>query len=261
MSRFLASLCLLGSAACAAEVSEKDRVDSRIQYDVGVEQLTRGNFSGALQAFSISERLDGEFAEAHNALGLVNYAMNRPDEARNHYGRALVLRPTWSEVHNNYGILLLSNGDYDGAIKHFKTALKDVLYDSPSHAEGNMGYAYFKKGDRTAALKYIKNATLVNPKFCRGYLWLGEIYQASKELRDAERYLDRFVERCLLDANLKNTIDAAAKSEVYMRLGQVTQDQGQLGRAQASYQACIDAGRDTPSFDACAKGLQDTQQP
>jgi type IV pilus assembly protein PilF len=256
-ARFLASFCLLFFFACAAEVTEKDRVDARIQYDVGVEQLSKGNIAQALTAFNVSESLDASFADAQNALGLTNYALRRYDEARKHYERALELRPGWSEAHNNMGTLLMMQGDFDKAIPHFKSALRDVLYDSPSHAEGNMGYAYFKKGDRVLGIKHIKNATLVNPKFCRGYLWLGEIYQGGQEMRDAERYLDRFVERCVLDPNMKSGIDAASKSEAYMRLGQVTLATGQGGRARVAFRACMDAGEDTPSYDACARSLQD----
>lgn len=249
-------IVLLALSACAGEISERDRVNARIQYDVGVEHLSKGNLSGALHAFLQSEQLDTSFADLHNALGLVYMSLGKYEEAAASFAKTLELKPTWSDVHNNLGTVLLMKGQYDRAIKEFRVALADVLYATPSHAEGNMGYAFFKKGDQIQGIKHIKNATLVNPKFCRGYMWLGEIYQVSGELRDAERYLDRFIERCLLDPNIKATVDAAATSEVYMRLGQVVMATGNTARAKLAFQACVDAGKDTPFFDDCDRGLR-----
>jgi type IV pilus biogenesis/stability protein PilW len=244
------------ASACAAEISEKDRADARIQYDVGVDALGKGNVPGALQAFQASERLDPSFPDLHSGLGLVYISIGRYPDAERHFNRALELKPQYSDVRNNLGLLYSIQGKYDQAIEQFQLALQDVLYATPSHAEGNMGYAYYKKGDRMKAIKHLKNATLVNPKFCRGYLWLGEIYQASNELKDAERYLDRFVERCLLDPNLKSLVDAAAQSEAYLRLAEVTLAAGNAPRARSAYQACVAAGRDTPHYDACDEGLK-----
>lgn len=249
-------LLALGLSACAAEISEKDSVDARIQYDLGVDHLSKNNVPGALSAFTASERLDPTFPDLHSGLGLVYISINRLDDAERHFKRALDLKPAYSDVRNNLGLLYLIKGKYDEAIEQFKIALNDVLYGTPSHAEGNMGYAYYKKGDNKKALKHLKNATLVNPKFCRGYLWLGEIYQAGNELKDAERYLDRFIERCVLDANLKASVDAAAQSEAYLRLAQVTLAAGNAPRARSAFQACIDSGRDTPHHDVCDDALK-----
>ena len=58
----------------------------------------------------------------------------------------------------------LVRGKYELAIAQLKLALQDVLYATPSHAEGNLGYAYYRKGERALGIKHIKNATLVNPK-------------------------------------------------------------------------------------------------
>ena len=254
MKRFLLPLLML--SACAHEITEREAVDARIQYDLGVEQLSKGNVPAALAAFLASEKLDASFPDLHSGLGLVYISIKRYDDAERHFRKALELKPTYSDARNNLGLLFLIQEQWDKAIAEFRIALQDVLYGTPSHAEGNMGYAFYKKGDKAQAIKHLKNATLVNPKFCRGYMWLGEIFQAGSDLRDAERYLDRFVERCLLDPNLKASIDPAATSEVYMRLGQVTLASGNALRARSAFKACVDAGRDTPHYEVCDETLK-----
>src|SRR5205814_1477188 len=100
-----AGLLLVFVSACAAEVTEKDRIDARLQYDMGVEQLAKGNTQQALGALATSERLDGAFPDLHNALGLVYASMGRYDDSEKHFLRALELKPDYSDVHNNLGTL------------------------------------------------------------------------------------------------------------------------------------------------------------
>lgn len=260
MRALRAMLWFLGLGAslisCAHEVSQQDLQSARINYDAGVDYLSKGQMTPALSALLNSEKLDPSFPDLHNALGITYMAIGKLDEAEQHLRKAIELKPGWSEARNNLGTVLMQRKNYEGAIVEFKAALSDVLYPTPSHAEGNLGWALYMRGERTAGLKHIKNATLVNPKFCRGYLWLGQIYQEGQEWRDAERYLDRFVERCLLDNQIRTQVDASIASEAYMRLGQVEVASGNKPRAKVAFESCVRAGEDTPYFDTCDKQLR-----
>jgi Tfp pilus assembly protein PilF len=247
-------------AGCAvAEISDKDRSGARIQYDLGVDNFNKGNVTGALAALSQGEKLDPGFADVQNALGLVYLALDKYDESVAHFKRALLLKANWSEARNNLGTAYMAQQKYDAAIEEFKAAAGDVLYATPFLAEGNLGYALYKKGEPEIGIKHIKNATLVNTKFCRGYMWLGEIYQQESNWREAERYLDHFVERCVLDSNVKLQVDAFSQMEVYMRLGQVEAASGNLGRARASFESCLKGGQDIPYYETCDRGLKQLQ--
>ena len=191
---------------------------------------------GALAALSQGEKLDPGFADTQNGLGLVYLALGKYDDAVAHFKRALELRPTWSEARNNLGTIYMVFKNYDAAIEQFKAALADVLYPTPYLAEGNLGYALYKKGDHDMALKHIKNATLIDVRFCRGYMWLGEIYQEDENWRESERYLDHFIDHCVLDNAVKGNVDAVSQAEVYMRLGQIEASSGNLGRARAAFE-------------------------
>ena len=79
-------------------------------------------------------------------LGMVYHALEHLDESIGHYEQAVELKPSFSEAHNNMGTVLIDLGRYDDAIDSFKVALGDILYRTPALAEGNMGWAYYKKG-------------------------------------------------------------------------------------------------------------------
>lgn len=250
---------MLCGCAGAVEISEKDRSAARIQYDLGVDDFNKGNVPAALAALSSGEKLDPTFADAQNALGLVFLALEKYDDAIVHFKRALELKPNWSEARNNLGTVYMVQKKYDLAIEQFKAAFGDVLYQTPFLAEGNLGYALYKKGDHEMGIKHIKNATLIDAKFCRGYMWLGEIYQQEGNWREAERALDHFVDHCVLDASVKGQVDATSQMEVYMRLGQIEASSGNLGRARAAFGSCLKLGQDLPYFDTCERGLKTMQ--
>ena len=65
------ALCLCALAACVAQASEKEKASARIQYDLGVDNFSKGNITGALAAFEQAERNDAQFADLQSALGLV----------------------------------------------------------------------------------------------------------------------------------------------------------------------------------------------
>src|SRR5206468_11932526 len=111
--------------------------------------------------------------------------------------RAVALRPNFSEAHNNFGVLLLDMGRYDEAIAHFKIALGDILYATPSLAEGNLGWTYFRKGDAEEGLRHLRNAVALNPKFCRGYGWLAQIELTRNRAEQVVAYCKRYQKHCV----------------------------------------------------------------
>jgi type IV pilus assembly protein PilF len=230
----LAVLC----AACAATIDEKDVARAQIHYDIAVAQLNEGNMRGALRELLAAVELDPTLAVAHNALGLVYHSMGRLDDALTHYEKAVTLNPKFSEAHNNLGVLLIDLGRYDEAIGGFQTALGDILYPTPSLAEGNMGWAYYKKGDAPVAQKHLRNAVATSPKFCRGYLWLARIALDKDEPADAIDEARRFGKQCVADRNVAAEVPDEYEREMGYYLGLGLLKQGDRDAAREAFAAC-----------------------
>ncbi|RDV36465.1 tetratricopeptide repeat protein [Bradymonadaceae bacterium TMQ3] len=64
------------------------------------------------------------FAQAHFNLGLVAHISAEPDQARDHYTRALALDPKLAAAHINLGILAIDARNDGQAQRHFETALQ-----------------------------------------------------------------------------------------------------------------------------------------
>jgi type IV pilus assembly protein PilF len=195
LGKLFSAFVLLSLLACV-HVSPQDRDKAQIHYELALQSLVKSP-QMAMREVEEALKLDPELAEAWHAKALVlHHAFGRLEEARECYAKALALRPAFPDVHANLGNLYMDQKRYDDAIGQYEIALNDVLYGAPYIAHGNMGWAYFKKGDTKSALDHLKAAVTLSPKFCLGYFWLGQVYESMGSLEDGCKYYGRFREHC-----------------------------------------------------------------
>lgn len=256
--KLYASLALLLAflSGCAHTVTQKDREKARISYDLGVNAFNRGDVREALRALLASCREDPKLADARQVLALVYHTMGKREEALQQYHAAIALQPQFSEAYNNMGILLLDMGRYDEAIEAFETALSDLLYVTPTLAEGNMGWAYFQKGDVDAAVEHIGNAVASNPQFCRGYEWLMQIGFHQERPQDVVANGQRFEKHCVQNDKVAATLSQAYRDQIdyYWALGYLKQ--GQRQKAQALLSRCAKSNPASDFSSRCATSLR-----
>jgi len=218
---------LLVSAGCAHTPSEKERRSAEIHYDLALQAQSQGHMQDAVRELQLSLENDPDYPEANNAMGLLlHLAFRRPDEAVAHYERALKVRPTFSEARNNLANVHLDQGRYEQAIKLYELVLNDMVYPTPYIAQGNLGWAYYKKGETNRALENIKAAVTTNPAFCLGYKNLGLIYDETGRTEDACRQFTRYRENC------------PEVADAYMREGVCEAKRGQVDAAKAAFAGC-----------------------
>lgn len=255
-----ALLLILGSTvSCAAVITEKNREAARIKYDLGVTSLNRGENRVALRELLSAVDLDADLPEAHNALALVFHNLGRTDDALKHYTDAVRLNPKFTEAWNNLGTLYVELHRYDEAIAAFKTCLNDLLYATPSLAEGNMGWAYYQKGNIDDAMMHIGNAVATNPQFCRGYEWLTRIALEQNRPADVVANGKRFQKYCVNDATIGSSLTPEYLKEMqyYLALGHLKQ--GNRDAARQMLALCAIDSDGLGFADKCAQSLRSLQ--
>ncbi|MFT3706974.1 MAG: social motility TPR repeat lipoprotein Tgl [Archangium sp.] len=198
LGKLFSAFCLaLGFfASGCAHVGEKEREQSRLHYELAVENLVKSP-QVAMKEVEESISMNPENAEAWHVKGiLLHLSYARLEEAAVAFAKALELKQLFSEARVNVGNLYMDQKRYDEAIASYQKALDDVLYPNPFIPQGNMGWAYFKKGDTKQAIDLLKSATTVNPKYCLGYLQLGQVYESQGNGADSCKYFSRFREHC-----------------------------------------------------------------
>ena len=224
----VAVLSALASAGCAHRPTEKERLGAQIHYDLALNAQLAGRAQESYQELKEAVRLDPYNPEIHNALGLVlHLSFGKWDESHAQYKRALELRPDFSEARTNYGNLLMDRDQYDAAIQQYELALNDMLYATPFIAQGNLGWALYKKGDVEGAVDRIKAAVTTNPRFCQGFRNLGLIYAEQARPKEACVQFGRYRDAC------------PEIPDALYREGRCLVEVGDKDKARSNFEACV----------------------
>lgn len=239
-------------ASCAG-VSAENRDRAERQYLVALDLFGKGLDDQALKETVELLVLDPENAEAHNLLGLIflrrgasalrvaevedcfkgramqeqrHQADEQMRRAQKEFSRALSLRESFTEAYNNLSVVALHFKEYDRAIELGRRVLSDILYSQAHLAYGNVGWAYYQKGDLVGAARELRQAVFHQPEFCVGHYRLAQVYFDQKNLDEAIRHLERVAaQKCPIQ-------------EAYHLAGMIYALKHEKDRAQESLNGC-----------------------
>jgi type IV pilus biogenesis/stability protein PilW len=243
--RSVALALLLALAGCAHGPSPRDRETAVIHSDLGTEALRANRMQQALQEYDEALRVDETLPDAHLGRGLVlEYGFGRTDEAEAEYRRAVQLKPSFAEAHNNLGQLLARTGRLDEALKEFDAALGIMLYGEPWVARCNKGQVLWRMGRKDDGLAEMRTCLQLQPKYCQGWRELGRIQLADGNARDAVASFEEYARLC------ERTADA------HYQLGVALLRTGQAARARDAFARCEEAGAGTPIAAECRRSKE-----
>jgi Flp pilus assembly protein TadD len=161
--------------------------------------LARDDFKGALAFFQAAVARVPEEPDAWFRLGLCYERISEPEQALEHYLKAVELNPNLAVAHNNLGAVYNRMEKYEMAVPHLKQAVQlnpkqATAYNSLAHAYNrlkqyadaatsakeavrlssrdadavfNLGFAYGKLGQKTRAQDQVKKLENLNPQLAR----------------------------------------------------------------------------------------------
>lgn len=246
MRRWLWAVAALSLAGCKSGPDAQERRGAEIDYDLGVNFLQNGQVQDAYKSFKSAEAKDPNFPEPHFGMGtLLQFSFKKLDEAEQEYKKAIELRKgDYTEAKVSLGTVHLEQGRYDEAIALFNEALNDMAYKTPFFAEGNLGWALYKKGQTPQAIDHLKSAITTNPHFCLGYKDLGIIYQEQGQLDRACEQFEDFHEKC------------PQAAEGAFRLAVCAAKKGDLAAEKKALEDCVKAKDDPVQVDECRTTLE-----
>jgi len=120
---------------------------------------------------------------AHYNLGIVLSEQGEADQAIDHYGRAIALRPDYAEAHYNLGRLLVEKGQLDDAIAHYERAA--AINPADAEAQNNLGVTLFGIGRADDAIAHYRKALEIQPDYTEASCNLGNALIAKGDLDGA----------------------------------------------------------------------------
>jgi type IV pilus assembly protein PilF len=202
--------------ACASQ-QQQDTDDknlkerARSHTDLGAAYFQQRQLDIALEEFTLATKIDPNFGQAYNGLGLVHAALGQDDIAEKNFKRALQLEPNNSESHNNYGSFLCGRSRFDESIKEFMAAVKNPLYVSPAIAYTNAGICSLRKQDVANAEVYFQKALDAEPLASVAAYQLASIQFKRNEVNKAKTTLQNVVISQPTPENLWLSIQIARK--------------------------------------------------
>ena len=207
----LAVLCVVGLAACAdlpqtassassgpeaaAVANSPDETDprrrARLRVELAMEYFSQRQFSIALAELRNAQRIDANYPDMYNALGLVYMELGERALADENFRQGLRLAPNDSEINNNYGWFLCQTDRAAQSLPYFQTALRNSLYATPAIASRNAGICAQRSGDLAAAQDYLQNAFRLDPSSAVTTYYLAEVLYRKKEYERAKFYIGR----------------------------------------------------------------------
>ncbi|MES0874376.1 type IV pilus biogenesis/stability protein PilW [Sinimarinibacterium thermocellulolyticum] len=180
---------LLG--ACGGLPSREAQDAARINTQLGLSYIQRGQFEVALDKLKRAIKQDPQFADAHAGIAYVYQRLGDPQRAEHHYRKALGLSPDDPALKNNFGVFLCSRDRSLEAERYFLEAARDSRYPTPAAALTNAGRCLLALQPEQAE-KHLRKALQIDPGYREA---LGLMAQLSFQQGDYLRtraFLQRF---------------------------------------------------------------------
>ncbi len=196
--RLLTPLVLLMLlAACTSDSLRKPDVESssEINARLGLAYMQQGYLEIALERLQRAIEQDPQQVTAHHYIAELYRQLKSPDDASVHYQLALQLTPEDFSLHNNYGVFLCEQKDYEAAEKSFLMAISTAPIYKPRHEfYENLAQCMMQSIDYTKAEKYFRIVLETHPRMPVTLYQMARLtFEAKKYLR-ARAFFQRFTE-------------------------------------------------------------------
>ncbi|MGF1548195.1 MAG: tetratricopeptide repeat protein [Thiotrichales bacterium] len=190
----ITALCALTLGGCAGTLGVREGDGTAAQtVRQAVAALQGGKLLEAYQIAAVGAGSYPEDPQLHNLLGVTQHRLQRPDQARDSYQRALALAPREPRILNNYGTFLCDRKDYLSAEQQFLAAATLADNPSPDVAYVNAGLCAERGGRAEAALGFFESAVGHNPAQPVALYQLARAHLAQGQADTAAHYLERYL--------------------------------------------------------------------
>ncbi|MDE0263184.1 MAG: tetratricopeptide repeat protein [Bryobacterales bacterium] len=188
--------------------------ESVTEFEQAVALFQAGSYEAALRQTEPLGRRHPDIAEIQHLLAIVLDLNRRPEEANDHFRRAVELQPQSVGFRTNFGASLMRLGQASEAERQFRYALE--LEPNHPTASFNLGTTLLQQGRPGEALPWLEEALSLQP----------DLYQNAYQLAYCRFLLGKYE---AADSLLKRLADPA-ESRAELQLLQALTDRA-LGRA------------------------------
>ena len=182
--------------SCAATRSEDRISQASAHYQLGISYLNYDNIQPAFVEFQKAYELDPNNKDVLDAIGLIYLLrLNDYPAAVDYFKKALKVDKNFSEASNNLGLAYEKEERFNEAIAAYKEALSNPVYNNAEKAYNNLGRAFYRVRKYNEAIDSFKQAVMRSPDFHLPYYGLALCYNAIERYGDAAIYIKKAIEK------------------------------------------------------------------
>jgi protein O-GlcNAc transferase len=198
-----------------------DPGEPRYHFVLGQSLQALRRWDKAIGAYETALKLQPEFVDAWNNLGICRQLRRQFPQAAAAYRQALALDPANAGVMANLGTVLREMGDWAQAVELLRAA-SNLEPSAASHAV-NLGIAYWNQGNFADAERTLKQALALAPNDAEALFNLGNALHGLGRPREA---IERYRQALALRPDYVDSL---------INLGNVLSEIGEFGAGQAAY--------------------------
>ncbi len=184
--------------------TSKDARASVANFNRGMENVRKGDFAGAIDAFTRTIEIDEKNAEAYHNRGFAYARLTNFEAAIADFTRSIALKPT-EEAYKNRGGVYLSLRKFDESIADFNEAIR---FKPSQFSYASRGLAYAQSGKEDLARADYDQAIKLDPDVARTYILRGLLALKKGQVELAQKDFDKGFK---LDPGLHDEFDVIIK--------------------------------------------------
>lgn len=172
------------------EASPQKALERRVQ--LARQYIGEGNWEDAKRNLQLAIEIDPSNAEVHEAFGLVYQSTGEFELAEEHFKKAVKLDRTCSRCRNNYAAFLFNEERYGEAEAQLEVVVTDSLYSARPNAFVNLGLCRLKLFDSQGAEEAFVRTLAMDRTNSIALFEMAAIRFEAGDIDEAEQYYDTY---------------------------------------------------------------------
>lgn len=160
---------------------------------LGLAYLAQGDRTKAKYKLLLALQQDPNSAQVQDAMAYFFEMTGNTTQAENYYQRAIQITPSSGAEHNNYGVFLCRQGEYEKSEQQFLAAVTDNNYLNTAKAYENAGLCTQQIPDLQKAEFFYTQALKQDPQLAIPWYELAQICYIKGDKQQAQRDLENYM--------------------------------------------------------------------
>ncbi|HEX4025259.1 MAG TPA: type IV pilus biogenesis/stability protein PilW [Steroidobacteraceae bacterium] len=191
-----AGLAVAALGGCASSTTERPSNDSdaaRINVQLGIDYLQRGELALAQTKLQRALGEDAHNPDVHEALAMLDERLGKVGEADKEYRRALDLSQRAPAILNGYAVYLCSHGRATEGVRMFEEAAGNALYRTPWVAYTNAGVCLRTVHRDPEAMQRFMRALQIDPAYSEAVFQAAQTGFSLRQYQQARERIDTYL--------------------------------------------------------------------